>query len=613
MFAIGSSVSPNSETGFLMSTLDLAAIGNCAVASLIDRNGRHLWYCFPRLDADPVFSALLGGPSPTHGFMDVVVRDAVETTQRYLPNTAVLETIVTDRHGGKVRIIDFAPRFERYGRRFRPPMLVRRLEPLAKRTRVTVRIRPLFNHGADKPSVSVGSNHVRFSGPNATLRVTSDMATSYLLEEAEFALDRATTLFVGPDESIPEAPDTLAQNFLANTIDDWRSWVRGLSIPFEWQGEVIRSAITLKLCSCEDTGAIVAALTTSIPEAPDSSRNWDYRFCWLRDAFFTVGALNRLGATQTMERFIRFIIDAVLRDDDISIAPLYPVSPAVSSVERIAPALMGYQGMGPVRIGNAAVSQTQNDVYGSIILTAAQMFWDTRLTLSDNIGFYHQLRNMGRLAARYALTPDSGPWEYRGRVVTNTYSAAMCWAALHRLALIADRVGETKEAAEWENASRKLREEILARATTPEGWISGALDKPVADASSLLLTEIGFLAPNDPRVAKTLDMTAKRLVRDGFVMRYDEADDFGHPETAFLVCTFWYIDALALAGRRDEAREIFKNVLSVRNASGLLSEDIVPSTRALWGNFPQAYSHVGLIHSAARLSRGWEESLWRAS
>ncbi|HEY1735570.1 MAG TPA: glycoside hydrolase family 15 protein, partial [Methylovirgula sp.] len=318
-----------------MTTLDLAAIGNCAIASLVDRQGRHLWYCFPRLDADPVFCALLGGATPSRGFMDVVVRDAVETEQRYLPNTAVLETIVTDRHGAKVRIVDFAPRFQRYGRRFRPPMLVRRIEPLAKRARVTARIRPLFNYGADQPSISVGSNHVRFTGPHATLRVTTDMAISYLLEEAEFLLDRTINLFVGPDESIPETPDSLAQNFLTNTVDDWRNWVRGLSLPFEWQEEVIRSAITLKLCSCEDTGAIVAALTTSIPEAPGSARNWDYRFCWLRDAFFTVGALNRLGATQTMESFIRFVIDAVLRDDDVTIAPLYPVSPAVNSEERI--------------------------------------------------------------------------------------------------------------------------------------------------------------------------------------------------------------------------------------------------------------------------------------
>ncbi len=594
-------------------TLDLAVIGNCSIASLIDRNARHNWFCFPRLDGDPVFCALVDGTDPVRGFMDVAVRDAVTSSQRYLPNTAVLETTITDRNGGEVRIVDFAPRFTRYGRSFRPPLLVRRIEPVAKRVRLAVRIRPVFNYGAEKPSVSVGSNHLRYSGPQATLRVTADMATAHIFEESEFALDRPVNLFIGSDESVPENPDALAQSFLAQTIEDWRTWVRGLSVPFEWQSEVIRSAITLKLCSCEDTGAIVAALTTSIPEAPNSSRNWDYRFCWLRDAFFTVGALNRLGATRTMEGFIRFVIDTVLREDDVLIAPLYPVSAAVSSIERLAPALRGYQEMGPVRIGNAAVSQVQNDVYGSIILTAAQMFWDERLTHTGDATLYRQLRGMGRLAGRCVVTPDAGPWEYRGRVSVHTYSAAMCWAALHRLALIAERVGESADAAEWDALALKLRKEIIARATTQGGWLSGVLDAEIADATCLLLPEIGLLPANDSRVAKTLDVVAKRLVRDGFVMRYDEADDFGHPETAFLVCTFWYIDALALAGRREEAREIFKTVLSVRNAAGLLSEDVLPQARALWGNFPQAYSHVGLIHSAARLSRGWEEALWRAS
>ncbi|MGC2050622.1 MAG: glycoside hydrolase family 15 protein, partial [Methylovirgula sp.] len=466
---------------------------------------------------------------------------------------------------------------------------------------------------AEKPSISVGSNHLRYSGPQTTLRVTADMATAYIFEESEFALDRPVNLFIGSDESVPENPDALAQSFLAQTIEDWRTWVRGLSVPFEWQSEVIRSAITLKLCSCEDTGAIVAALTTSIPEAPNSSRNWDYRFCWLRDAFFTVGALNRLGATRTMEGFIRFVIDAVLREDDVLIAPLYPISAAVSSVEHLAPTLRGYQEMGPVRVGNAAASQVQNDVYGSIILTAAQMFWDERLTHTGDATLYRQLRSMGKLAARCVVTPDAGPWEYRGRVSVHTYSAAMCWAALHRLALIAERVGESADAAEWTALALKLRKEIITRATTPGGWLSGVLDAEVADATCLLLPEIGLLPAKDPRVAQTLDVVGKRLVRDGFVMRYDEADDFGHPETAFLVCTFWYVDALALAERREEAREIFKNVLSVRNAVGLLSEDVLPQSRALWGNFPQAYSHVGLIHSAARISRGWEEALWRAS
>ncbi|MBM3525500.1 MAG: glycoside hydrolase family 15 protein, partial [Alphaproteobacteria bacterium] len=393
----------------------------------------------------------------------------------------------------------------------------------------------------------------------------------------------------------------------------WRQWVRGLAIPFDWQEQVIRAAIALKLCSYEDTGAVVAALTTSIPEAPGSGRNWDYRYCWLRDAFFTVHALNRLGATRTMEGLIRFVTDAALPRNGGTIAPLYPIAPSTPVAEREAPALPGYRGMGPVRIGNAAVLQQQNDVHGSIILTAAQTFWDSRLGPFDDVALYEQLRPVAEEARRVALSPDAGPWEYRGREHVHTYSAAMCWAGLNRMGMIARRLGREEEAQTWLGHATALRQEILRRATTADGWISGALDCELADASSLLLHEIGLIAPCDERVARTLALVEKRLMRNGLVMRYCEADDFGLPETAFLVCSFWYVDALAGCGRRQEATELFQALLSRRNHAGLLSEDAAPATGELWGNYPQTYSQVGVILAALRLSRSWEEGLWRAS
>lgn len=596
-----------------MTTLDLAAVGNCSIANLITKTGRHVWFCFPRLDGDPVFAALVDGETPERGFHDVVVANEASWSQRYLPNTAIVETTAIDANGACLRIIDFAPRHERFGRSFHPQLLIRTIVPVAGRPRIRVRMRPTFDCGASAPRVSQGSNHVRYSSSSLALRVTTDMPLAYLVEEAEFALDRPIHLFIGTDEPVPDSLETLAANFLAETESYWRRWVRGLSIPFEWQDEVIRSAITLKLCNFEDTGAIVAALTTSIPEAPSSTRNWDYRYCWLRDAYFTVGALNRLGATRTMEGFIRFILDAVLAGNEAKvIAPLYGVRGRQDLDERVAPALLGYQGMGPVRFGNGAASQVQNDVYGSIVLTATQMFWDRRLPSAGDATLYEQLRTVGRAALARAFQPDSGPWEYRGRILPHTYSAAMCWAAAHRLSMIAERLGFHDEAQNWQTNASKVKSEVLARATTRDGWISGALDRAVVDASTLLLTEIGILDASDPRIAKTLEIVAERLMRDGFICRYDEADDFGTPQTAFLVCTFWYCDALALAGRKAEARELFENAIACRNHVGLLSEDFDTQSRTLWGNFPQAYSHVGLIHSASRLSRGWEEALWRA-
>lgn len=599
-----------------MSSLDLGVVGNCAIASLIDRKGRHVWHGLGRLDGDPVFNALLGGDDPQGGFMDVMVTGAKDCRQRYLHNTAILETII-EGTGGTVRLVDFAPRFRRFGRTFRPPMLMRRLEPVAGRPRVTVRLRPTFDYGARKAQLTSGSNHARFFSDTAVLRLTTDASINYVLHETEFSLDRAINLIVGADESVPENPDTLVRSFLAETESYWHTWVRDLNIPFDWQQAVIRAAITLKLCSYEDTGAVLAALTTSVPEAPNTPRTWDYRFTWLRDAFFTVTALNRLSATRTMESYVRFIVDIVeagsSRGEVDAIAPLFPIAPGSDTTERLIDSLPGYRGYGPVRIGNAAVIQRQNDTYGSMVLTAAQMFWDERLPRQGDLELYRQLCVVGNEAHRAALTPDAGLWEYREREEVHTFSAAMCWAAQHRLGLIAKRVGVDAESREWLAQAGVLRQEVLQRGTTQEGWLSGVLDRDMLDASCLVLPEIGVLASDDPRFHATIDVAGKRLMKNGFMMRYRESDDFGKPSNAFLLCTFWYIDALARVGRREEALELFNNVLARRNHVGLLSEDIDPSTGELWGNFPQTYSQVGLILSAMRLSRSWEEGLWHAS
>ena len=599
-----------------MSSLDLGVIGNCSIASLIDRNGRHVWHGLGRLDGDPVFNALLGGNDPQSGFMDVVVAGTKDTRQRYLHNSAILETTI-EAASGTVRIVDFAPRFRRFGRMFRPPMLVRRMEPVAGRPRIAIRLRPTFDYGARRAQVTSGSNHVRYFGDASVLRLTTDASINHMLHETEFSLDRPITLLVGADESITDNPDTIARSFLAETEVYWQTWVRDLNIPFDWQVAVIRAAITLKLCSYEDTGAVMAALTTSIPEAAGTPRTWDYRFTWLRDAFYTVTALNRLSATLTMEGYVRFIVDIVeagsSRGEAHEIAPLFPIAPGTDTSERLIDSLPGYRGFGPVRIGNAAVSQRQNDTYGSMVLTAAQMFWDERLPRQGDLELYRQLCVVGNEAHRAALTPDSGLWEYRDREEVHTFSAAMCWAAQHRLGLIAKRVGIDPESREWLARAGVLRQEILKRGTTSDGWLSGVLDRDMLDASSLVLPEIGLLRSDDPRFHATIDAAGKHLMKNGFLLRYREADDFGKPSNAFLLCTFWYIDALASVGRRDEALELFNNLLARRNHLGLLSEDIDPHTGELWGNFPQTYSQVGLILSAMRLSRTWEEGLWHAS
>jgi len=592
--------------------LDLAVIGNGTVAALITPSGRVNWMCWPRLDGDPRFSALLDGDAPTSGFTDVAMTDFASARQSYRRNTAVLETELTDLQGNRLRITDHMPRLARFGRMFRPPMLVRRIEPLSGRPRIRVRIRPSFVWGQESPRGRAGSNHISYFGNGEALRVSTDAPLGFLLSETEFALDRPLSMLIGSDETVNGNITRVARDFEDETTTYWQDWVRGLSLPFEWQDEVIRAAITLKLCAHDDTGGILAALTTSIPEAPHTERNWDYRFCWVRDAYFTVMALNRLGATRTMENYISYITGAVLEQPGL-LRPVYPLVPNDPIHEWEANALEGFQGHAPVRVGNAASVQVQNDVWGSIVMAATMMFFDRRLPQQGDEALYRRLVPLGVAAEAAALTADAGIWEYRGRERIHTFSAAMCWAAVDRLGRLARHLGLAEEAADWHDRADRLREAILAGAWNEQaGSLQEVFGGHGLDAALLLLPEIGLLPPTDPRFVSTVEAIERELMRDGMLLRYSAADDFGVPETAFIVCSFWLVDALASIGRETDARALFERILALRNHVGLLAEDVDPRTGQLWGNFPQSYSQVGLILSAMRLSRSWEEGFWRA-
>ncbi len=596
--------------------LNLAVIGNCIIGALIDRAGRYVWSCFPRLDGDPIFCNLLkdGDAARECGFFEVTIENLAKCEQSYLANTAILITVLTDAHGNALRIIDFAPRFKQYERIFRPTMIIRRIEPLAGRCRIRVKLRPLFDYGALTPTRTLGSNHIRYTTPAGAIRLSTDAPISYVAEESAFVLDEPLNFVIGPDETFPGSINGIARDFLERTEDYWREWARYLSVPFEWQDAVIRAAVTLKLCSFEETGAIIAAMTTSIPEEPGTGRTWDYRYCWLRDAYFVVHALNRLGATRTMEDYIRYITNVAALDPGANLRPVYAILPDAPLDERIVESLRGYRDMGPVRIGNDAWRQVQNDSYGSVVLAAAQMFFDRRLPHMGDIELFHRLEKLGERAVEVAFTPDAGLWEYRTKSRVHTHSAVMCWAAANRLSMIAGRVGQSERLAFWRSHAERIRREILGRAWNPQiGSFVDTLDGGEVDASLLLLAEIGFVRPDDPRFLGTMAAIEKQLKRGRHLLRYNGADDFGAPTMSFTICTFWYIEALAAVGRREEAREIFEHMLASRNHVGLLSEDLDPATDELWGNFPQSYSMVGLILSAMRLSKTWEESVWRVS
>ena len=595
-----------------MADLELGVIGNCQVAALVDGHGRYCWACLPRLDGDPVFNALLHGAEDgaQRGYFSIELKGLSAARQQYHRNTAILETHLTSDDGAELRIIDFAPRFRQYGRNYRPVAFIRIVERVRGTPVISVRLRPESGNGMSRAAVQRGSNHLRFAATDFGWRFTTDASMSAVIEERPVVLRDRKYFVIASDEPITEALPGLCNRYLDETTHYWLDWTRELAIPFEWQPNVIRAAITLKLCSFEDTGAMVAALTTSVPECPGSGRNWDYRFCWLRDSYFTIQALNRLGATRTMEGYLLYIANIVAAAGTAPLQPVYGISGEAELTEQTVATMAGYRGMGPVRIGNQAYEQVQHDVYGAVILASMQSFFDERLHAPARVGAFNQLEIAGERCWALYDQPDAGIWEYRGRSRVHSFSSVMCWAGVERLARIAGRLELPERQQFWAGRATHMRQRILEAC-----WDAGlqcfteAWNQPGIDASSLLFAELDFVTADDPRFVATVEHIGAQLRRGSYLMRYVAEDDFGVPSNAFNICTFWYINALAAIGRRDEARQLFENMLRHCTRLGLLSEDMDPGSGELWGNFPQTYSMVGIINSAVRLSRSWEEAL----
>jgi GH15 family glucan-1,4-alpha-glucosidase len=594
-----------------MKDLDLWPIGNCQVSALVDRAAGLVWGCAPSVDGDPLFCSLLEpkGEAPEgqpRGEWRISLEKQVRVEQRYLRNTPVLITRLFDADGNSADVYDFCPRFERTGRMYRPVAFVRIVRPISGAPRIRVALNPATNWGASDAERTSGTNHVRYLLKPQPLRLTTDAPVGHVLESRPFRLERSLHFFLGPDEPFSGHIGHTVATMLHQTSDEWRGWVRGLAIPLEWQKVVIRAAISLKLCQHEETGAIVAALTTSIPEAAQSGRNWDYRYCWIRDAYYTVQALNRLGALDVLENYLSYLRNIVDASEDGFIQPLYAVSGEPKLEEREAEGLAGYRGMGPVRVGNAAYHQVQHDAYGQIVLSNAQAFFDERLFRQATAEDFAALEKVGERAFANHDQPDAGLWEFRTRAAVHTYSAVMSWAACDRLANIAATLGLDERARLWREREAAVRRTIEERAwIESEGRFGASFGGAELDASLLQLIDMRFLDPDDPRFLATFDAVERGLRRGEHMLRYAAEDDFGLPETAFNFCTFWLIEALYIVGRQDEARALYERMLERLTSAGLLSEDTDFQSGELWGNYPQTYSLVGLINCAGLLSKPW--------
>ena len=591
---------------------DVAIVGNGQITALVRADGTLPWCCWPRPDGDPIFCGLLDKRPRLDGWgsFTIALNRQTHSEFQYERNTAILESLVHDAHGNTARITTWCPRYMRQGRLYRPTMLLRRIEPVKGRPAVRIVLRPASGYASKGFERQLGSHHVRFTDGDQALRVTTDGPVSYLVEEREFVLDRPLDLVLSSDETLSAPAHEVSDETLRSTRRYWHEWVRGLAIPYEWQEACIRAAITLQLCTYDDNGAVLAAPTTSVPEAPDSGRNWDYRYCWLRDAYFTVQAMNRLGATGAMEAFLRYLDDVVVREHEGHLQPVYGITGESNLDERTVESLAGVEGMGPVRVGNLAYRQRQHDVYGSVILASTQTFFDARLEHPGDAGQFKRLEALGERAVPLFNEPDAGIWEFRGVERRHTLSAAMCWAACDRLSRIAARLGLSERVAYWRERADGMQERILSEAWREDSQtLSATLDGEVVDASLLLLPELGILAWRDPRFLSTLKRIEQDLRVGNFLLRYKHPDDFGQTVNAFTVCSFWWANALHGTGQTEAARALFAKLLAVRNCAGLLSEHVDPHTGELWGNFPQTYSMVGIITTAMRLSRRWEDEV----
>lgn len=583
---------------------DLGLIGNCQCSALVERSGSIVWCCLPRFDSEPVFGRLLDKDG---GEFSIAPVSGGLGRQRYLENSNILETTFESEEGS-FRILDFMPRYSQQGRMFRPTQLVRIIEPLSGAPMIRVHCAPRLGWSKQAPQVLQGSNHLRYEGYGAPLRLTTDVPLSYLSGQA-FRLQGRRHLVLAWGAPVEEALPELCGRYLEETRLYWQRWVKHCNIPPLYQREVIRSALVLKLHCYEDTGAIVAAMTTSIPEHAGSGRTWDYRYCWLRDSYYVLDALRLLGHFEEREQFIQYLLNLSANAPDLDLRPLYRVDGGSDLEERILPHWAGFNGDGPVRVGNGAATHQQHDVYGELVLALTPVFMDERFTAERTPAALDLVERLARRAIAVVGTPDAGIWEVRKAWQPQTFSSLMCWAAAERMGRIAER-HRPEHALEFRDAAARIHAQVRTQAWSEaqRSFVSTYGEQDL-DASLLQMAPLRFLRGDDAQLVSTVDAIRADLSRNGWLMRYRNDDGLGLPSVAFVICTFWLVEALALTGRASEAREIMARISEVMTPLGLISEDCDVGNRRLWGNFPQAYSHVGLIHAAFSASPRWAELL----
>ncbi|HYM95324.1 MAG TPA: glycoside hydrolase family 15 protein [Chitinophagaceae bacterium] len=583
-----------------MHKYNLGVIGNCSYLAYIDTDTDVKWMCMPQFDSSFLFGGLLDEVKGGH--FRICPEGKYKSSQYYLSNSNVL---CTEFESGpdKFRVIDFAPRFLQYERYYRPLMLVRKIEWLSGTPQIKVECSPRGDYGNIIPQEVTASNHIRYLDLSGQVRLTTDIPLVYISEKKSFDLNKNCYLVLTYGEPL-EAPlaDT-AEHFLFQTLSYWQKWIKSTYLPDVFQSQVIRSALVLKLHQYEDTGGIIASGTTSLPEAPGSGRNWDYRYCWLRDSYYTLQAFNMIGHFEELEKYFDFIQN-ILSNESLVIQPLYSVTLEKKLDEVILP-LKGYLNNQPVRKGNAAYLQLQNDVYGQVLLTLLPLIFDQRLNTSNKIFVDYKaiVRRLLRQIENNLEQPDAGIWEFRNTLQQNSYTLLFHWAGAYAAKKYAVTIRDDSMMSQAQSVIDRSALLLEQCYNTERKFYQQAIGSSEMDASTLKLLTMQYLAADSEKAKNHFEAVEKNLKSaNGLIYRYRHTDDFGKSSSTFLVCSFWYAEALVYLGRTEEAIKTVENILQYSNHLGLLSED-VSEDGSQWGNFPQTYSHVGMINTAFRISR----------
>ena len=571
-------------------TYDFGVIGNCAFTAHIKKDTKVSWMCWPRFDSSFIFGGLLDEKKGGE-FSALPMNEDIESKQYYVENTNVLCTEITCS-SGKYKVTDFAPRFLQYDRNYKPLMLVRKIEPIEGYPSINVKCHPVGDYGKIIPEVSLGSSHIRYLGLDSQVRLTTNISLNYIINDQTFVLNETKYLVLSYGAPLEDSLEEATERFLSKTVDHWRKWVKTASIVNFYQRAAIRSALILKIHQYEDTGAIIAATTTSLPESPGAGRNWDYRYCWMRDTYYTLNAFNNIGHFEELEQYFHYIMNIISVEED-RFQPLYTIS-GQKKLTEIEMDLDGYMGNQPVRTGNQAYTHIQNDVYGQVLISLLPLYSDKRIIFTERFDSTEIIFKALKMIEKTMEDPDAGLWEFRNLKQYHCYTYLFHWAG----SKAAEKMADVLQNDEMRTLAIKLKdlacEKIEACYSPEKKGYAQAIGVDRMDASCLQLINMNYLDGNSQRAKDHLiALEAELKASNGLFYRYKHQDDFGEPETTFLICGFWYVEALACVGRLNEAIAAFEKLEGFSNHVGLLSEDVNEKDGSQWGNFPQ---EIGRAH-----------------